>query len=51
MITKEERHLQTKIIMFEDMMIRSKNVFEIEQLRVEIMKMREKLQKLQWKRA
>lgn len=51
MMTKEERHLQTKIMMFEDMMIRSKNVFEIEQLRVEIMKMREKLQKLQWKRA
>lgn len=51
MMTKEERHLQTKIMMFEDMMIRSKNIFEIEQLRVEIMKMREKLQKLQWKRA
>ena len=51
MITKEERHLQTKIIMFEDMIFRSKNVFEIEQIRVEIMKMREKLQKLQWKRA
>lgn len=50
-MTKEERHLQTKIIMFEDMMFRSKNVFEIEQIRVEIMKMREKLQKLQWKRA
>ena len=33
------------------MMIRSKNIFEIEQIRVEIMKMREKLQKLQWKRA
>lgn len=51
MMTKEERHLQTKIMMFEDMMIRSKNIFEIEQIRVEIMKMREKLQKLQWKRA
>lgn len=51
MITKEERRLQTKIIMFEDMMFRSKNVFEIEQIRVELVKMREKLQKLQWKRA
>lgn len=51
MMTKEERHLQTKIIMFEDMIFRSKNVFEIEQIRVELVKMREKLQKLQWKRA
>ena len=51
MMTKEERHLQTKIIMFEYMIFRSKNVFEIEQIRVELVKMREKLQKLQWKRA
>ena len=50
-MTKEERHLQTKIIMFEDTMFRSKNIFEIEQIRVELVKMREKLQKLQWKRA
>jgi hypothetical protein len=47
-MSKEERRLQTKIILFEDMMFRSKNVYEQEQILQEIRKMRVKLQKMQF---
>ena len=44
----EQRHLQTKIRIFEDMMLRSKNLYEIETLRGELIKMRVLLQKSQY---
>lgn len=44
----EERHLSNKIRMFEDMLLRSKNVYEIEMLRRELTKMRIELQRLQY---
>ena len=50
MMTKEERHLRTKIIMFEDMMLRSKNRYEIEKIYNELIKMRAKLQKMQYEK-
>lgn len=37
-MTTDEKHLMTKINMFEDMMFRSKNDYEIEQIRVELKK-------------
>ena len=45
---KEIRHLETKISLFEDMMLRSKNYGEIEKIRSEITSMRFKLQRMKW---
>ncbi len=49
-MSKTERHLSNKIRMFEDMLLRSKNSYEIETLRNELAKMRMSLQKLQYAR-
>ena len=42
---KEEKHLENQIRTFEDILLRSKNVYEIEQVRGELLKMRIRLQK------
>lgn len=41
-----ERHLSSKIRIFEDMLLRSKNSYEIETLRSELTKMRMSLQRM-----
>lgn len=43
-----ERHLSSKIRVFEDMLLRSKNNYEIETLRNELTKMRISLQRMQY---
>lgn len=48
---KEERHLENQIRTFEDMLLRSKNMAEIEQIRVELSKMRIKLQNMKYQAA
>lgn len=45
---KEEKHLENQIRTFEDMLLRSKNVYEIEQVRSELLKMRIKLQNMKY---
>lgn len=50
-MSKMERHLSNKIRIFEDMLLRSKNGYEIETLRNELAKMRMSLQKLQYARG
>lgn len=45
---KQIRHLETKIRLFEDTMLRSRNNYEIESIRKELMIMRRKLQKMQY---
>lgn len=49
-MSKTERHLCNKIHIFEDMLLRSKNGYEIETLRNELTKMRMSLRKLQYMR-
>lgn len=49
-MSKEERHLQTKIRMFEDMLLRTKNFSQAEIIQIELTRMRAKLQKLYFKR-
>lgn len=49
-MSKEERHLETIIRMQEDRLIRCKNVYEIDMIRNEIIKLRIQLQKMQWQR-
>ena len=44
----EKKHLETKIRIFEDMMFRTKNVYEAQKIRTEINGMRRKLQKLSY---
>ena len=44
----EQKHLETKIRIFEDMMLRTKNVYEAQKIRNEINGMRRKLQKLSY---
>ena len=45
---QRKRHLETKIRLFEDMMFRSRNIYEIENIRKEPTIMRRKLQKMQY---
>lgn len=45
-----KRHLSNKIRMFEDMLLRSKNNYEIETLRNELTKMRISLQKMRYEK-
>lgn len=45
---KEVSHLKTKIRIFEDMMLRSKNQGEQETIQKELMKMRRSLQTMTW---
>lgn len=45
---QRRRHLETKIRLFEDTMLRSRNVYEIEKYQKELTFMRRKLQKMQY---
>lgn len=49
-MSNEERHLQTKIRMFEDMLLRTKNYQEIEKISTELTKLRVKAQKMYYQR-
>lgn len=49
-VADDTRRLKSKICYFEDMLLRSKNVYEIESLNCELRKMRMTLQKLEWGR-
>lgn len=49
-MSKEERHLQTKIRLFEDMLLRTSNYWEAGKLSIELTKMKRRLQKLQYQR-
>lgn len=48
---ESERQLKSKIYYFEDMLLRSKNPYEIEQLRGVLSSLRIKLQKLHWENS
>ena len=45
-MSKEEKHLPTKIRIFEDMLLRCKNFGQAEAIQIELTRMRAKLQKL-----
>lgn len=45
-MSKEERHLQTKIRMFEDILLRTKNPSQVDNIQMELTRMRAKLQKI-----
>lgn len=45
---REVNHLKTKIRIFEDMILRSKNRGEQEMIQKELMKMRRSLQSMTW---
>lgn len=47
----EERKLSNKIYIFEDMLLRSKNPYEIDKIRKELVSMRIKLQQMQFSRV
>lgn len=49
-MSKEEKHLQTKIRIFEDMLLRCKNFGQAEAIQIELTRMRAQLQKLYFKR-
>lgn len=49
-MSKEERHLQTKIRMFEDILLRTKNPSQVDNIQMELTRIRAKLQKLYFKR-
>ena len=49
-MSKEEKHLPTKIRIFEDMLLRCKNFGQAEAIQIELTRMRAKLQKLYFKR-
>lgn len=49
-MSKEERHLETKIRIFEDMILRSKNMYEIEKIAPDLTKMRVQLQRMKFAR-
>lgn len=46
-----ERRLQNKIRCFEDMLLRSKNSYEVENLQKELFKLRRELQNIQYQKA
>lgn len=45
---QRRRHLETKIRMMEDSLLRTRNAYEIENIRKELTIMRRKLQKMQY---
>jgi hypothetical protein len=47
-MNKEQKRLISKICMFEDMLLRSKNQYEIDAIYCELIKMRKKLQRMQY---
>lgn len=49
-MSKEEKHLQTKIRLFEDMLLRCKDFGQAEAIQIELTRMRARLQKLYFKR-
>lgn len=42
-MSKEERHLQTKIRMFEDILLRTKNPSQVDNIQMELTRMRAKI--------
>lgn len=50
MTNKEMKHLETKIRIFEDMLLRMKNFGQTEAIRFELSKMRARLQKMQYEK-
>ena len=49
-MSKDERHLQTKIRIFEDMLLKCKNSSQMWTIQMELTRMRMELQKLYFKR-
>lgn len=49
-MSKEERHLQTKILIFENILLRTKNPSQVDNIQMELTRMIVKLQKLYFKR-
>lgn len=49
-MSKEEQHLRTRIRMFEDILLRTKNPRQVDNIQIESTRMRAKLQKLYFKR-
>lgn len=45
-MSKEERHLQTKIRMFEDILLRTKNPSQVDNIQMELTRMRAKIAKI-----
>ncbi len=45
-MSKEERHLQTKIRMFEDILLRTKNPSQVDNIQMESTRMRAKIAKI-----
>lgn len=45
-MSKEEKHLQTKIRIFEDMLLRCKNFGQAEAIQIELTRMRAKITKI-----
>lgn len=45
-MSKEERHLQTKIRMFEDILLRTKNPSQVDNIQMELIRMRAKIAKI-----
>lgn len=50
MADKEVKHLETKIRIFEDMLLRTKNFSQTGVIHSELSKMRARLQKMQYKK-
>lgn len=48
---KEFMHFETKIRLFEDMLLRTKNKGEQQRLQEVLVDMRKKLQKMRWQKA
>lgn len=48
---ESERQLKSKIYYFEDMLLRSKNPYDIEQLKIRLASLRTNLQQLHWENS
>lgn len=47
---QEERRLENKIRVFEDMLLRTKNMYDVDKIYAELTKMRKQLQKMKFQR-
>lgn len=50
-MASEEKHLETKIRLFEDMLLRKGNTNQTDAIQIELQKMRKRLQKLYYQRT
>ncbi len=50
-MASEEKHLETKIRLFEDMLLRKGNTNQTDAIQIELQKMRKQLQKLYYQRT